>query len=275
MRLARALPPFALLLGLSASCASVETSDPPRDVADGAAPKDSGGARESGADVGTADDAGRDDATTMKDSSVADVVTKDVGASDAPFDGGTDARADANVVDASDAATNDGAPDSGACAGLTVDPNCVPTAGNFARCAVATATSIYAGYPAANTIDGNTGSSWYAATGQCPGSVCPTTVFVAIELNTPRTIKRVKLAGNTDYPTGYDVLTARIELLDGAGAVVYTADVTTTRGAEPNGDVEHLLATEIACVKTVRVIPLTMEIGQTGPGLAEIEAYAN
>jgi hypothetical protein len=106
--------------------------------------------------------------------------------------------------------------------------------------------------------DNNLDTSWFTATGACPitdGGVnggCPgSTIHVDVELNMPRTVGRVKLFGS----------------------VVYGADVVTSRGGEPNGDVDHALGAPVSCVKTVRVILKTGE--GDGPGLAEVGAYAN
>ena len=53
--------------------------------------------------------------------------------------------------------------------------------------------------------------------------------------------------------------------------VVYTADVVTTRGVEPNGDVDHVVSPGVASVKTVRVIVLTGLWDD--PGVGEIQAF--
>jgi hypothetical protein len=152
---------------------------------------------------------------------------------------------------------------------------CVPPAGDYAFCGTATATSEYSSSYAASLVnDGSLDTSWYSASSTCPAGVCGTTLSVDIALDVPRTIGRVKLFGNRDYPTGYDTLTARIQLLDVNGAVVHTADVATGRGlTEPNGDLDSVVAPAVACVATVRVIVLTGE--GDGPGLAEVQAFAN
>lgn len=203
----------------------------------------------------------------------------------------TDAAADVVIVDAAaDVGTDSGANDAGpgpndAAADAAkdagpVDAGCAPPNGNFAYCGTASATSEYnSSYPASNVNDGVLdGSSWYLAVGSCAvdagiGS-CGTTNYVEVTLDQTRSIKRVKIFGNRGtYAMGYDTLTARIQLLSAANAVLATADVTTSRGAEPNGDVDHAFASVVAQVKKIRVLVLTGESDE--PGIAEIEAYAN
>lgn len=210
-------------------------------------------------DSSVVDDAANAKDTSIKDSTIGDSakdvttsdtgVTTDSGRSDAALDAMTDA------ADAADAA----------------DASCVPPSGNFARCGVATATSEYTGFGAEKANDGDINSGWYAATGACPSNACPgTTISVTVSLDVARTIGRVKIFGNRDYPTGFDTLTARIQLLGAANAVLHTADVTAV-GAD--ADVDHVVSPVVSAVTAVRVIVLTGE--STGPGLAEIEAFAN
>jgi hypothetical protein len=244
-----------LLTALIVAC--TETNEPPADSADaGVLAVDGAGGSSSG------EPAGRD--SSANDASTGDAAKDGSGADGAPSDSGRDSG-----------------PDSGTDSGDTGTDGPTATT-NVAGLGVATATSTYsASYPAASANDGVASNSWYAAAGSCatnpdggPDFVCsgaPT--HVAIALANVQTIGRVKVLGNRDsFPSGYDVLTARIELLDGADAVIYTADVTMSRGAEPNGDVEHVITPAKAGVKTIRVVVLTGEA--SGPGLAEVEAYA-
>jgi hypothetical protein len=203
----------------------------------------------------------KDSGPTPNDGSADDGASEDA-ASDATSDASTDASADA-TADASDAASD--AADAGS-----------PT--NYATLGVATATSNYPDYPASQVNDGVATTSWYAAQGSCSNTgggaiyVCAAT-NIEVAFASVHTIGRVRLLGNRDiYPEGYDVLTARIELVGTNGAVLYSADVTTSRGAEPNGDVEHVVTPAKANVKKVRVVLLTGEASSSG--LAEIEAYA-
>jgi hypothetical protein len=223
---------------------------------DSSAPEDSGG----GTDTGT-----KDSSTDTKAQDVTSDVSTDTGSS-------ADAAADA-IVDAPY-----DVPDSGCPGATVVDPGCVVPGGNFAFCGTATATSTYVGYPASNTIDTDLNTSWYSESGTCsandggPVWACTTPLYVDIALNMPRTIGRIKLFGNRDFTTTYDTLTARLELRNGLGNVIHSADLVTSRGNEPNGDLDHAF-TPVSCVKSVRIIVKTGESG--GPGLAEIQAFAN
>ncbi len=184
------------------------------------------------------------------------------------LDTGTDAPDGGSLADASDAGTRDAA--------KTPDAGCVPPLGNFAICGTASATSTYSGsYRASSLNDDALDTSWYATRTACPAGTCAgESIHVDIVLDRPRTVGRVKLFGNRDlYSSGYDVMTARIELLDGAGSVVHMANVTTSKGFEPNGDVDHAVTPAVALAKTVRVIVLTAE--SNGPGLGEVQVFAN
>ena len=215
----------------------------------------------------------RNEAGTF-DGSLVDGSGDDAAPSDAGKDA-HDARAEAGDGSASEAgrdaadATDGGTFDAS-------DAACVVPLGNFAFCGTASSTSVYSSsYPASAVNDGVLTSSWYAMSSACPGNMCPGAMIrVDVVFDVLRTVGRIALSGNRDsYPTGYDVLSARLELLDGAGAVVHSADVTTTRGNEPNGDVDHIVSPAVASVKAVRVIVLTAESG--GPGLGEVRAFAN
>lgn len=147
---------------------------------------------------------------------------------------------------------------------------------NVARLGTARASSVGL-YPAALVIDADPKTSWYAVSGSCPldlassAYVCAgDTTYVEVVLDTPRIVERVKISGNRDaFASGYDVLTGRILLLDGDGASMYDADLTTTRGAEPNGDADHAVTPPVANVKVVRFVVRTAE--SSGPGIGELE----
>ena len=227
------------------------------------------------------EDAARSDGATPLPA-VPDAGAGDDSSADTGADGGDgrsadpDGSADANGSADPDGSANDAdasasdASDSGDGAG-----GCVPPLGNFALCGTASATSTYsATFAPSASNDGDLATSWYAASGACAAGVCAgDSLRVDIVLDAARTVGRVKIFGNRDYPTGFDVLTARIDLLDGLGAVVTTAAVTTTRGNEPNGDVDYVVSPAATSVKTVRVVVVTGE--SSGPGMAEIQAFAN
>lgn len=252
----------ALALGAIAACTDAdEGASPPNvsaaDAADGAKGSSSSGGGGTDATTSTPSDASATNDAASDSGLGTDV---DADAPDSAFDAGPERDA-ATEADAADAA---------------------PEPSNVALLGQAVATSLYSGsYPASNLIDGDLATSWYPSSDCTSNSdggddyVCTDIpVSATLTLDKARTIGRVKLFGNRDeYPTGYDVFTARIELLDAADAVVYSATVTTSRGAEPNGDVDHAIAPAKSGVRKIRVVILTGEA--LGPGLGEIEAYKN
>lgn len=287
---------FAVAL-LAEACAEttegVGGGDEPADAAvDGASTKPD--AKTSDGATGTEDGEAPDDAST-NDAGKGDATTLDASAQDANVVTDATVVVDATKPDtgtASDGSPPDGAlgasdasvvppvsklPDGGACPGTIVNPTCAVPSGNLARCGTAAASSVYStSWPEAHLNDGLLDTSWYSAVDECPAGVCANTLYAEVEFNAPRAVRRVKLYGNGDtYQDGYDVLTARIQLIDGGGNVVGTADVTTTRGADPNGNAEVSFVNALPCIKKVRVIPLTMQTDNTGPGIGEIEAFAN
>lgn len=266
------------LFTLSVIAACAATEDPPTSsTPDAAANSDArtdAKASDGGATPGL--DAADEDAAIEGDASKTDATANDASTDAAATDAAANdgASSDTGVNDAgSDTSTTNDAGD----AGCPVAPSaCVPPGGNVAACGAATATSTYSGYSPSALVDDVLTTSWYASTGACPAGVCPgTSVSIDVELDTPRTIKRVELYGNRDgYPTDYDVLTARVQLLGEADAVLATQDVTTSRGSEPNGDATVTLATALTCVRKIRVIVLTGEATYDEPGFAEIRAFS-
>lgn len=155
--------------------------------------------------------------------------------------------------------------------------SCSQSGANFSLCATATASSSYpsASFRPSAAIDGVLGTSWYAAAGICEAGVCPDeSVFLEVAFDQPRTVGLISIRGNRDFPSGYDVLSARIVAMDANRRVLSTRDVATTRGAEPNAEAQVVLLPAAACVSYIRVIALTTE-SANDPGFAEIEAYAN
>lgn len=197
----------------------------------------------------------------------------------APNDAATGSSADGSTA----AEAGPGAQDAAADASEAPGPGgggCTPPNGNFAFCGTATATSSASTmYPATAVNDGALGTLWLSASGSCVLATtyfagCGTSTYVDIALDQARTIGRVKVYGIRGTAQSWnDPLSVRIELRSAAGAVLATADVVSTRGAEPNGDADHVFSAPVALVKTVRVYILSART--TSPGLGEIEAYAN
>jgi hypothetical protein len=190
---------------------------------------------------------GSSDVATTRDADVSSTLDADAGLDAAP-------RSDGSVVDAAPSA-------------------------NLCSRATATATSTYSADDGPqNLIDGNAATLWFSNVDACAtpldgGWVC-TGTSVSIVFNAPVTVGRVKLFGpRGPYRSGYDVLTAQIVLLDTTNAEVYSATVATSRGTEPNGDVDRAIVPARPNVKTLRIDLLTGEGGSSG--LSEVEAYAN
>ena len=225
----------------------------------------------------TADvDATASDGADLDASAAVDQAAQDAAPSDGPVYDRGDPDTGPDPADASDAADATDGPIVVMCddAGTS---SCVPTGGNFATCATATASSTDSpAYVASRVIDGDLTTSWYAAMGACPAGSCSgTSIYVDVDFDVPRTVGRIKLFGNRDaLEEGYDVLKARFQLLDASGNVLYSVDVNTDRSyVEPNGDAEHVLAAPVPCVKKVRVISLKVE--DPGSGFGELQVFAN
>lgn len=88
----------------------------------------------------------------------------------------------------------------------------------------ATASSDWQGsWPVTHVIDGEERTSWYARErGPNPRP------WVEVRFPEPVGVRRVTVLGNRDpqYPRGYTVFAARVELRDAAGAVLAAADLT-------------------------------------------------
>jgi hypothetical protein len=182
--------------------------------------------------------------------------------------------------DALDGGSSDGrAPDDGSPGGVDgsgppSDPNA-----NLALTAVAVATSTLPNYPAAQVNDGNLSTSWYAAKGSCTATQGTTTygcgpgfggaqpTAIALQWASPQTIGHVRLYGNRDAPTGFNVLTGTIQLFDGNGHVVQSVDVAT--GAM--GDFETTFQ-PVSGVIVVQEALITAESDE--PGVAELQVFA-
>jgi hypothetical protein len=156
----------------------------------------------------------------------------------------------------------------------------VPPPVNLALRGDASATSTYSeSYGAENLNDGSLYYGWFAASYACDGLPdgggpfrC-TNLNVSITFDVPVTIGRVKLFGPGGVSnSGFAVLTARIELLDAKGGRLALTPVTTSRGADTNGNGDQAFTPPVPNVATIRVDVDTSEAG--GPGIGEIEAYA-
>jgi hypothetical protein len=135
----------------------------------------------------------------------------------------------------------------------------------------ASATSTYEGWPATNLIDGDERTSWFSAEGDSAAHGKPPSVTISFKK--PVTVSHVRALGNRDpgYLHGYSILSAKLELLDGPGAVLSSREITSS-GAWHDFDV--VLPEPVTDVRAVRLTSLTDEGAQNEYGdiaLAEID----
>lgn len=257
--------PFALLPLLAIACATGESITDPGDPGVDASPD--APIADAGRDTGRVD-AGADAAdATLPSDDAGDASASDASdAADAAVDASKDAAVDAAEtgsdasVDANDGAVTCTPFDAGACSG------------SVNVCGTATATSTYVGplttYSASRVIDGDLGTSWFAASNACPNNTCAGNITVTVTLRQTQTIGRVKLFANREFASGFNVLTARIELLDANDAVLRQVNVApSTSGA----DIDQAILPAQSCVRKIRIVPLTGE--DPGPGFAEIQIF--
>lgn len=161
----------------------------------------------------------------------------------------------------------------GACGPAGSSMMMTPTGNNLARGGASTASSIYSdSWQPARLSDGDLATSWFAAGAACAsatdGFVCAG-LTAETRLSADATLGRVIIRGNREYMSGYTVRTGKVELLNAAGAVLSSTDVVF---APPSNDATVAPAAPVAGVRTIRVTILSAD--GSGPGLAEIEAYA-
>ena len=137
---------------------------------------------------------------------------------------------------------------------------------------VATATSVYAGYPPEAVLDFDVDTSWYIdsdCTNVSAGLYCCEPQSLRLDLPAARTINAVLLRGNQgNFPVGYDLLTARLELLSASGTVLSSQLVVFNRAA---GDWARRFSPAIQNVRAVRLLPGWGE--SSAPGIAEIQLF--
>jgi hypothetical protein len=135
----------------------------------------------------------------------------------------------------------------------------------------AIATSTYSGYPASNVLDLDVDTSWYIdSTCTAAGSLfCCEAESIRVNLPVARSVSAVVMIGNRGgFPSGYDLLTGRLDFLDAANAVITSRNVVFNR---PNGDWAIELLPPISNVRAVRLVPGWAEA--SAPGVAEIRVY--
>lgn len=136
---------------------------------------------------------------------------------------------------------------------------------------IATATSTYSGYPASNVLDLDVDTSWYINS-NCLSSAsnfCCEAQSIRLDLPTTRSVSAVVMRGNQGaFPSGYDLLTARLDFLGANGGLISSRNVVFNR---PNGDWAIGLTPPVANVRAVRLVPGWADA--SAPGIAEIVVY--
>lgn len=133
------------------------------------------------------------------------------------------------------------------------------------------ATSTYSGYPATNVLDFDVDTSWYidSLCTATAGDFCCSPQELQVTLPSQATVRAVVLRGNAGgFPTGYDFLTARLELVAVNGVVVATRDVVFNR---PAGDWAVSFSPAVPNVTFIRLRPGWAE--DTASGLSEVQVY--
>lgn len=154
--------------------------------------------------------------------------------------------------------------------------------GGFSRLAggqVSGTTASFSGLPwsssyvADRSVDGDPATSFFSATSTC-GFVglpeyCCAGVSLTVSLPTDTEVSAVKLVGNREYPTGYDLLSGRLVFLDAAGLERGRAPFVANR---PEADWGAIIGTPLQQIRSVRV---EFEWAEgSGPGLAEVQLFS-
>ncbi|HIG30995.1 MAG TPA: hypothetical protein EYQ50_25620, partial [Verrucomicrobiales bacterium] len=134
--------------------------------------------------------------------------------------------------------------------------------------AVASASTVYDGWPANRAIDGILETSWFAADNDAAN--LGTTPWVEVLLPGLATVTQVNIRGNREFGDGYYIFAGRIDLFGEDGSILFAQDV------EMSGqlwDVDFLLPTPQADVLTVRFTSTLDE--SIEPGLAELQVLGD
>jgi hypothetical protein len=147
---------------------------------------------------------------------------------------------------------------------------------NLARCATVTASVMDFGpsWPRTAINDGKINTSWYADTDTCRYRSVDNThecmgVYVELTFSEPVSIQTVKIFGNHDGYSGYDAKQATLTISTRAGD-----KMIPLANGQPPGDYVFRADTPIELVVRIRY-SIEISYTQSGPGLGEIEAYAN
>jgi hypothetical protein len=119
------------------------------------------------------------------------------------------------------------------------------------------ASSVYgSGYAPERLVDGDPATAWYSADGDSVAK--GESPYVELAFADDVTVGRVTVLASRDpsYPTGYGVLSVRLELLDAHGVALYRADASATPG---DPDQDFRLPRLVSGVRAVRLSSLADE----------------
>ena len=120
-------------------------------------------------------------------------------------------------------------------------------------------------------FDNNLQTSFFTAHGDCAGPpVCAIQPFYQLTFPAPQTVGRIAMRGNREYASGYDFVEGRFDLLDAAGAVLWSADRLLP---DPDRDLDILVEPRVGNATSLRFTSVQDQPDE--PGFSELELFAN
>jgi hypothetical protein len=135
---------------------------------------------------------------------------------------------------------------------------------------VASASTEYGGtWTIARGADNLLSTSWFSAHGDCASvATCTTIPWFKLTFATPQTIGRIAMRGNREYESGYDFVRGKFEILNPAGAVLWSASYDLPG---PDRDLDINLASPVVGAGAVKFTSEKDESDE--PGFAEFQAF--
>lgn len=124
------------------------------------------------------------------------------------------------------------------------------------------ASSTFGTYVPERAIDGDLQTSWFSARGD-------TSAFYQVSFASAAVVRRLRMFGNRQFPSGHDLLGGRFDLLDAAGSLLYTSGTVSLPA--PDRDIDLTLAVPVAGVRRVRFTATGVEVPTADHGFAELE----
>ncbi|HEY4185587.1 MAG TPA: hypothetical protein VGP07_10985 [Polyangia bacterium] len=117
--------------------------------------------------------------------------------------------------------------------------------------------------------DNNLQTSWFSANYDCATSTaCASVPYYQITFAAAQTVARIAMRGNREYATGYDFVEGRFDILDAAGAVLWSADRLLP---DPDRDLDLLVTPPVANAAAVKFTSIA-DVG-IEPGFSELEVF--